>query len=802
MFKSYFKIAWRNLQKNKLVSVLNIGGLAVGMAVAMLIGLWIWDELSFNKYNKNYDSIAQLARKEMVNGEVFIADESNHFPIPLAAQLRTNYPDYFKQVALATEGGEQLLSVDNNRFSRSGMYVEPDFTSIFTLDMVAGTPSGLNDPHSILISKSLSVSLFGQANPVGKVVKLNNKDDVKVSGVFADLPGNNRFSDISFFCPLKLLIATNDQVKQNLDNWGNSSFHIFLQTAPGFNMTEISRHIKDVYWPKIETTRPKSNDEPTTLFLHPMKDWHLRSEWKNGLHAGGQLQVVWLFGIIGGFVLLLACINFMNLSTARSEKRAREVGIRKTFGSRRSQLVKQFLSESLLTVFIAFLLSIVLILISLNAFNGIAAKKISFSFFHHPDFWIISLLFILVTAFVSGSYPAFFLSAFQPVKVLKGTFGASGSAAIPRRILAGLQFTFSIILIIGTIVVYRQIRHGQDRPIGYDRNGLIRININTPDLNGKYEVLQKELLSSGGVTGFAQSSSATTENNYYDDRLEWEGKETKLHQMSFVLMAVTYDFGKTVGWQFTQGRDFSRRFATDNAAIILNEAAVKYMRLRDPVGKTVKWNGNPYTVVGVIKDMITASPYTPVQQSIFFMVPNVGPVITIRLNPALNTSEALHRIEPVLRKLNPSAPFEYSFVNEAYGRKFAAEERIGILSGGFAALAIFISCLGIFGLASFVAQQRIREIGVRKILGASVIHLCSLLIREFVVLVLIAFVMAAPVALYFTNQWLQQYTYRTDVTWWIFATAGLGAMIITLLTISFHAISAAMANPVKSLRTE
>jgi ABC-type antimicrobial peptide transport system permease subunit len=801
MFKSYFKIAWRNLHKNKIVSVLNIGGLAVGMAVTMLIGLWIWDELSFNNNNKNYDSIAQLARKEMVNGEVFIADNSNHFPIPLAAELRTNYNNYFKQVSLATEGNEQLLTVDNNKFSRQGMYVEPDFTKIFTLDMLAGTSSGFTDPNTILISKSLSVSLFGNADPVGKILKLDNKQDVKVNGVFADLPANNRFSAISFFCPWELLVSTNDNVKKDLTNWGNSSFHIFVQTVPGIAMTDISQGIKDVYWPKIETTRPKSTDDPTTIFLHPMKDWHLRSEWKNGVHSGGQIQLVWLFGIIGGFVLLLACINFMNLSTARSEKRAREVGIRKTFGSLRSQLIKQFLTESLLIVFIAFLLSIGLVLLSLNEFNKIADKNISFSF-SNPVFWSISTLFILITAFVSGSYPALYLSAFRPVKVLKGTFRTGGSAAVPRRVMAGLQFTISIILIIGTIVVYRQIRHGQDRPIGYDRDGLIRININTPDLNGKYDVLQKELFASGSATGFAQSSSATTENNYYDDHFEWEGKDAKLPQMSFVLMAVTYDFGKTIGWQFTKGRDFSRSFSTDNSAIILNEAAVKYMRLSDPIGKTIKWNKNPFTIVGVIKDMVTESPYKPVQQSVFFMVPNVGPVITIRLNPALSSSAAITKIESIFRKHNPSAPFEYKFVDEEYGRKFAAEERIGILSSVFATLAIFISCLGIFGLASFMAQQRIKEVSMRKILGASVVNLWGLLTREFVLLVVIAFVIAVPVANYFTNQWLQKYAYRTDLSWWIFLSAGMGAMIVTVLTVSFHAIKAALANPIKSLRTE
>lgn len=801
MFKSYLTIAWRNLLRNKGVAILNVGGLAVAMAVVMLIGLWIWDEWSYDQSNENYDSIAQIARREVANGEVFIDNESNHFPVPLAAELRTNYRQLFKQVALATDPVEHLLAVDENKYAKQGMYVEPAFHNIFTLPMLQGTSAGFEDPGKILLSQSLAVALFGNSDPVGKIVILNSKLNITVSGVYADFPTNNRFAGIQFLCPMSLLVATNEQVKQNQANWGNSSFLVFVQTALTGDMAGISKSIKDVYWPKIETTQPKKAAERTTLFLHPMKDWHLRSEWKNGEHSGGQIQLLWLFGIIGGLVLLVACINFMNLSTARYEKRAKEVGIRKTFGSRRKQLMGQFLSESLLIVCIAFLLSIGLVWLGLDSFNTLADKKIVLSF-ANPVFWLIAAFFIMLTALIAGSYPAFYLSSFRPVSVLKGTFRAGKLAVTSRRVMTGLQFTVSIILIIGTIVVYRQIQHGQNRPVGYNREGLIRITMNTPDLNGKYDVLQKELLSSGGAAGFAQSSSTITANNYFDDHFEWEGKNDKVPQQSFALLAVTSDFGKTVGWEFLQGRDFSNSFPTDNAAIILNEAAVKYMRISDPVGKAIKWNGNPYTVVGVIKDMITESPFKPVQQSIFFMVPNVGPVITVRLNPALTAAEAIQKIEPVFRKLNPSAPFEYTFVDEEYGAKFAAEERTGMLSGFFATLAIFISCLGMLGMAAFIAQQRMKEVSIRKVLGASVPHIWRLLIQEFAWLVVIAFMMAVPIANYFAGEWLQQYAIRSEIKWWIFALAGLAAMLITLLTVSFHALKAAMGNPVKSLRPE
>ncbi len=801
MFKNYFKTAWRNLARNKSTSFINIGGLAVGMAVAMLIGLWIWDELSFDRYNKNYDSIAQLARNETVNGEAFVSDNNNHFPIPLAEELRTNYDNYFKQVALASESNEQMVGFDDKQFSRLGMYVEPGFLKIFTFKMFEGSGSGFNDPNTILLNKSLAAALFGDSDPTGKVLKLSNTIPVKVAGVFEDFPSNSRFQNVAFFCPFSLLVNINDNVKNNLNNWENSSFLVFAQVNRGISMKKISGAIKEVYWNRIKSGRPKTAGDNVALFLHPMKDWHLRSEWKNGVQAGGQIQLVWLFGMIGIFVLLLACINFMNLSTARSEKRAKEVGIRKTIGSLRSQLTRQFLSESFLIVSIAFIISIGIAFLSLNWFNEIADKKISFPF-NNPVFWIISILFITITAFVSGSYPALYLSSFSPVKVLKGSFRAGKSAAIPRRVMVAIQFTVSIILIIGTIVIYRQIQYAQNRPIGYDRNGLIRFNMNTAELNGKNDVLRKEVLASGGAIEIAESSSATTENNYFDDRIEWDGKDPKLAKMAFVLSAVSYDFGKTVGWQFVSGRDFSRSFGTDSNAVILNEAAVKYMRLADPVGKTITFNNNKLRVVGVIKDMITDSPFKPVQQSIYFMIPQIGPVITIRLNPKLSPAEAISRIEPVFKKLNPDGLFDYKFVDDEYGRKFAAEQRIGTLSTVFAILAIFISCLGIFGLASFVAAQRIKEIGVRKILGASVINLWGLLSKEFVMLVVLAFVIASPIAYYFMDHWLQKYEYRTNITWWVFGVAGAGALFITLLTVSFQAIKAAIANPVESLRTE
>jgi putative ABC transport system permease protein len=800
MIRNYFKIALRNLLKNKQFALINISGLAVGMAVTMLIGFWIWDEISFNKNNTNHDQVAQLARKEITNGETYINAGSNNFPIPLAAELRTNYANYFKNVSLVSYNEEHIISVDNKMITSRGMFAEPAFKDIFTLKMIAGTSDGLNEVNTIILSRSNARAIFGNEEAVGKMLRLDNLQTLKVAGVYEDIPENSEFAEVSFLVPWNLLVSANQYVKSNVDNWTISSWRIYVQTNPGIGMDNISKSIADVYLSKLKGTQSDPG-YVAKLFLHPMKDWHLRSEWTNGIQTGGRIRTVWMFGIIGAFVLLLACINFINLSTARSAKRAKEVGIRKAIGSLRHQLIKQFMGESFLLVCIAFAFSLALVYVSMDWFNTLSDKNIILPF-TQPLFWTIAFAFIIITSVIAGSYPAFYLSAMRPVEVLKGKIHSGWMALVSRRALVGLQFTVSISLIIGTIVVYYQVQHARSRPVGYEKNGLIQIIMNTRDLNGKGEVLRKELIESGGAVSFAQSTAPATEVNTYDGRFEWPGRDPAQPQMSFTIAAVTVDFGKTIGWQLAQGRDFSREFPTDKNGIILNEAAVKYMNLPNPVGKTIKWNGNPYTVLGVIKNMVSASPYKPVQQSAFFLFPEIGPFIAIRLNPALSATAALEKIAPVFRKHSPSEPFEYRFADEEYGRKFAAEKQIGQLAGFFAALAIFISCLGIFGLASFVAEQRTKEIGVRKILGAGIINLWSLLSREFVLLVAIAFAIAAPLAWYFMNEWLQQYEYRTQITWWMFGAAGGGALLITLLTVSYQAIKAALLNPVKSLRSE
>jgi len=545
----------------------------------------------------------------------------------------------------------------------------------------------------------------------------------------------------------------------------------------------------------------EKTDGKEQAVLFPMNKWRLYSEFKNGKAAGGRIQFIWLFLIIGVFVLMLACINFMNLSTARSEKRAKEVGIRKTVGSDKGQLIRQFLSESVMVAFISFLFSIGLVLLLLPVFNRLADKTIQLPW-RSTVFWLIALAFTFITGLISGSYPALYLSRFEPIKVLKGTFRVGRFASLPRKILVVVQFTFSIALIIGTIIVFKQIQYAKNRPVNYRSQGLLTVMISTPDLRGHLDALRSDLLATGVVDDMAQSSSPTTAVWSNQIGFNWQGKDPNSLPV-FGTIAVTEDFGKTIGWQVKEGRDFSKEFATDSLAMVLNEAAVKLVGMkRDIVGQTIQFNDKNYIVVGVIKDMIMESPYKPVTPTVFLYDRNWANTITIAIKQGAPIKSSLGKIEAVFKKYNPGAPFDYTFNDEDYARKFADEERIGNLATFFTILAIFISCLGLFGLASFVAEQRKKEIGVRKVLGASTFNLWRMLSKEFALLVFISCFIAIPLAWYYLNNWLQRYDYRTTISFWIFIASGVGALAITLITVSFQAIKAALANPVKSLRTE
>jgi putative ABC transport system permease protein len=786
MIKNYLKIAWRNLIHNRVSSMINVGGLAVGMAVAMLIGLWVWDELAFDKYHQNYESIAQVMENQQLGDNIGTQASK---PMPLANELRTKYGENFKYVAAVTFG-DQVITAGNKPVTKFGAFTEPDFPVMMTIKMLQGNRASLKDPSSILISASLAKTLFGNADPVNKIIKAGDSFTLKVTGVYRDFPKNTTLSDVTYLAPLDLLFKGND----GKTDWHSSAFEMYVQLNPNHTFEAASVKIKNALYENTkDATKP-------ALFLYPMSRWHLYADFKNGINTGGRIQFVWLFGIIGCFVLILACINFMNLSTARSEKRGKEVGIRKAIGSMRGQLIGQFFSESILIAVLAFLFSLVIVQVALPFFNDIAGKQVAI-LWTNPVFWMLCTGFSLFTGIVAGSYPAFYLSSFQPVKVLKGTFKAGKYAALPRKALIVLQFTVSIILIIGTIIVFRQIQFAKDRPIGYSRNNLITIPLNN-DLQTHYGALRNDLLRSGAVSLMSESSSATTNISSGADNLAWKGKDPN-RQAAFGTISSSADYGKTIGWKMKEGRDFSAQFTTDSAAFIFNEAAIEQMGLKNPVGETIKWHGKNFTVIGVVKNMVMRSPFDPAVPTVFMMNKERDfNVINIRLNPAMGTEKALNIIGSFFKAYSPAAPFDYKFVDQDYATKFANEERIGKLASCFAGLAIFISCLGLFGMASFMAEQRIKEIGVRKVLGATIFNLWQLLSKDFVLLVIIALLIASPTAYYFMHSWLQGYQYHTEINWWIFAVAAAGAMIITLLTVSYQGIKAALANPVKSLKSE
>ncbi|RIV21322.1 ABC transporter permease [Fibrisoma montanum] len=810
MLRNYIKIAWRNLTKNKGYSAINIGGLAVGMAVAMLNGLWIWDELSFNNYHQNYDRIAQVVKQQIHEGETGVGQTMVY---PLGTELKTKYRDTFRHLVRASFQQDKILAAGDNKLSVTGQFMDPEAPEMLSLKMIYGNRAGLNDPNAILISAQTARALFGDADPLNKVITLNNQTQVKVTGVYEDLPLNTEFHKTRFLTTWALFLQENDWIeKRAIDNWRNHFIKIYAEIPAGSTFDQVSERIKNAELNNIAHLPEESARKPQIL-LYPMSRWHL-FPYERGQINKGPVQMVWLVGIIGGFVLLLACINFMNLSTARSEKRAKEVGIRKTVGSVRGQLISQFFSESFLVAMLALVVALFLTTVSLNWFNNLVAKQIVMPW-NNGWFWATSTAFVFITGLLAGSYPALYLSSFQPVKVLKGTFRVGRFAAVPRRVLVVVQFTVSVTLIISTIIVYRQIQYAKQRPVGYSREGLITMPMKSDDFYGKYDVLRRELKNTGVVAEMSQSMGPVTDVYSGNNGFEWKGKDPRKDE-SFGTLAVTHEHGKTVGWQFVAGRDFSRKYASDSLGMVINEAAARYMGLANPaadaaVGELVTWrwweNNKPpiqYRILGVIKDMVMESPYEPIIPTVFYIKGHNGSVswINIKIRPEVTASDALFKIEAVFKKLIPSAPFEYKFVDQEYAAKFAAEERIGTLAGFFASLAVLISCLGLFGLASFTAEQRTKEIGIRKILGASVASLWQMLSKDFVVLVIVACLIAIPTAFYSMSGWLQNYTYRTELSWWIFALAGAGALLITLLTVSFQAIKAALMNPVKSLRSE
>lgn len=791
MYKSYVKIGWRNLWKSKGYSMINIGGLAVGMGVSILIGLWIWSELSFNKNFENYGRIGQVWQFVKFGAE---KSSYNVVPIPLGEELREKYPE-FESVSVSGSR-ETVLSTEQKKFVQTGNYVEPDFISMMSVKVIAGSPNALKDRNSIMLSRSLAKNFFGMDDPLNKVLTVNNNQSLKVAAVYEDFPANSTFKDVHFMAAWEFFVTNDEDARNSKDQWDANSYQIYVQLRAGADFENVSAKIKDI--------RMKRDNPPgykPEFFVHPMSKWHLYADFKDGKNTGGLIEYVWLFGMAGMMVLILACINFMNLATARSEKRAREVGIRKSIGSVRGQLITQFFTESFLVVLIGFALSLALVQLAIPSFSEISQKEITI-LWTNPWFWIFGIAFSLITGFLAGCYPALYLSSFLPVKVLKGTFRAGRFASVPRKFLVVLQFTVSIALMIGITVIFRQIQFAKNRPVGYDRSSLIELNVLSSSLRKQLDPFREDLLKTGYVTEMAASYGSITAGDYGGTtNVSWAGKTPDSRPL-LMSNRVTCEYGKTIGWQLVAGRDFSRDIATDNASMIINEAALALMGLKNPLEELVTFSNKQYRIIGIMKDMIKESPFKPVSPSFFILDNESVNTIAIKLDAQKGVHDAIAAVAGVFKKYDPESPFEYQFADDGYARKFSVEQRIGKLAGIFAVLALFISALGVFGLASFVAEQRTKEIGIRKVLGASVFSLWRMLSRDFVLLVCISFLLAIPVGYYYMSNWLVRFEYRIEISWWIFAASGVGAVVITLLTVSFQSIRAARMNPVKSLRSE
>lgn len=794
MIKNYIKIAWRNMLNNKVYSALNIVGLAAGMAVALLIALWVVNEYSYDKFLPGYKSLYQV--------ELNFTDphEGEHtqqaVSLPIADVLRKQYPEV-KDVAETDWMGSHDLLVGTKKLYMNGAAIGSDFLKMFQYPLVKGNKSGvLKDPFSIVLTESTTKALFGDTDPIGKIVKIDNEYDVKVTGVMKDIPKNSTLQ-FNFLMPFSFNEATQNWVKKARTTYYNNSFQIFVQLKPGVNYAALAPKIRNIVYnggPKMRPVKP-------VVLLHPLADWHLYSEFKNGKESGGFIDYVRMFSIIGILVLLIACINFMNLSTARSEKRAREVGVRKAIGSQRRDLIFQFLTESILFTFIAFLLSIIFVQVVLPSFNALTGDEIGIPY-SSPLFWCIIITYVLATGLLAGSRPAFYLSSFNPVKVLKGTIQVGKAAALPRKILVVLQFSCSIALIISTVIIYQQIQHVKDRPTGYSADRLVTTDM-SDDLNNHYDALRNELLGTGLVESVAKASSPVTGIYWHTGIDKWPGQEPGELGINVGGISITDSYFKTVGMKLSEGRDFSSVWSADTSNIIINEAAVRRMGLKEPLNQLVTFDGitGQARIIGVVKDALMESPFTPVEPTVF-VHGRGGNFIMYRLSNGVNTRDAIEKIGKIFDKYNPAYPFSSRFVDDEYNQKFNLEVLVGKLAGVFACLAIFISCLGLFGLAAYVAEQRTKEIGVRKVLGASIAQVWLLLSKDFIVLVMISCVIASPVALYFLNGWLLKYDYRISIGPGVFLLSAFAAIVITLITISFQAIKAALMNPVRSLRSE
>ncbi|MBA4850051.1 ABC transporter permease [Emticicia sp. BO119] len=791
MLKNYFKIALRSLLKNRLYSILNVAGLSVGFAAALIISFWVISELEFNTYNQNYDRLGLIQKNLIYNGSVNTTESNS---ILLGATLRNEYGQYFDEVVVSSFGGEQSLKYKEASAIKRGYFMEKGGHKILDLQIIKGSPTFPLDPTSILISEKTASALFGTENPVSKIINLSSKANLKVVGVYKNFPLNSTFRNVDFYADFEAFANMEEWVRNSKTRWEEQSFPIYIKLARNTDFDVVSKTIAKILLPH---TDDKSQPE---VFIHPMSKWRLYPAFENGKAVGSGLNNILIFAGIGILILLLAIINFVNLVTARASIKAKEIGVRKAIGSSRKGILQMIYAEVALLVFIAGIISLFLVQLFAGWFNTLTAIKIEFN--------LIDTTFILkffsalaIITLLAGIYPALYLSSFNPIKILKGLRIGSGKEVLLRKTLVVFQFTISVMMLVSMLVISQQLKYGMNRPMGYDKNRLIQIQKNTPGLRGHFWAMREQLLASGAVKEMAEMNTPLAENWHNQSGISWRGKPENSSD-SFGEVIVTPEFGKTVNWKISQGRDFDRKFKTDTASVILNKSAAELIGFKNPLNEYIEFSGNRYAIVGIAKDIIFDSPYDNAKPTIFFMRLANAPFITLKLTENLSVNEAVSRIEKIVKRFDPEATLNIKFADYELESKFWREKRSLEMISIFSFTAIFICCLGLFGLATFTAERRTKEIGIRKVLGASVIGITGLLSKDFLKLVLIGIVIAGPIAYYFMNQWLQGFVYRIDIEWWIFAAAGGLSILIAFITVGYQSIKAALMNPVKSLKTE
>lgn len=789
MIHNYFKIAFRNLLKSKTFSAINVFGLALGMACSLMIMLWIRDERAVDAFHTNKDQLYRIYMREYFSGKVQAVIWT---PGPLAEELKKSVPE-IEMTTPFSWTNQHTFSVGSKIHKQAANWASSDFFKMFSYKLLQGTAEGaLRDRGNIAISRKMAGAFFGTPEAaIGKAIRFDNRKEMTVSAVFEDIGAN---STLQFDC----LMTWDAYVDDNgwAKDWGSTDPLTFFKLRKDADPAKVQAkmlHLLD------KTNRDGGKPYKTQLAMQPFQEYYLNGNIKGDKMDGGRIEYVQLFTFVAVFILLIACINFMNLATARSARRAKEVGVRKVVGAMRSMLAGQFMGEALLIAGLSAVLAVLLVALLLPAFNSLTSKQMALPW-SQPSFWGVIVGLLVATGLLAGSYPALFLSSLNPVRILKGALKFDSSSVWVRQGLVVFQFGLSVILIVGMIIIYRQVGFVQSKNLGFDRENLVYFPIEG-ELFNKFNLLKEQLTQIPGVKQVSHMTATPASNGNGTEGITWPGSDPN-DQVRFTPVGIGYDFTKTMNLKMAGGRDFSKEFPTDSSGVLVNETAVKVMGLKEPVGREINWGRSKVRIVGVLKDFHFQSLHNAIRPLIAYLgarEPQGSVVIRIQ---AGKTPETLDAIERICRKLNPAVPFTYAFTDQEYARQYQSEQIVGKLAGYFAFLAIFISCLGLFGLATFTAEQRTREIGVRKVLGASVAGIVGLLSKDFLKLVLMAIVLASPVAWYIMKQWLQGFAYQIDIEWWMFALAGVVAVLIAVFTISFQSVKAAMMNPVRSLRSE